>query len=151
MIILLNNLRKIRKSENLMRPRKVRSLAVRHCDGGSCNGCEHELSLLSSPCYDFQRFGLSVVASPRHADVLVVTGSITVAMVDAIRRAYGAMPEPRKVVALGACALGDGVLGQDDRIIGRLDDILPVDMRIEGCPPTPEQILNGLTKLLEQA
>ncbi|HVW16978.1 MAG TPA: hypothetical protein VHB30_01905 [Solirubrobacteraceae bacterium] len=125
------------------------SVALRHVDAGSCNGCEHELGLVTSPFYDMQRFGLDVVASPRHADVLLVTGAVTTRMAGPLRRAYDAMPEPRLVAALGDCALGCNLLG-DPAELTPLEDVLPVDLRIPGCPPTPEQIALGLLAELER-
>ena len=117
-------------------------------DAGSCNGCEHELSATAGPHYDLARFGLSVTASPRHADVLLVTGPVTVHMRAALLAAYEAMPEPRIVAALGNCALGRGVLASADTLAGPLEDLLPVTVRIVGCPPTPQQIIDGLEPLL---
>jgi Ni,Fe-hydrogenase III small subunit len=118
-------------------------------DAGSCNGCEHELNQLSSPYYDLQRFGLGIVASPRHADVLLVTGSVTSRMREPLLVAYDAMPEPRRVAALGDCALGCGVLGSDENLVGPVDAILPVDLRIPGCPPTPSAIAEALLELID--
>ena len=117
-------------------------------DAGSCNGCEHELSATAGPHYDLARFGLSVTASPRHADVLLVTGPVTVHMRAALLAAYNAMPEPRIVAALGDCAGGRGVLATADTLAGPLEDLLPVTVRIAGCPPTPQQIIDGLEPLL---
>lgn len=147
MIGLLNNLHKLRKRLSLGRP-TVGSVAIRFVDAGSCNGCEHELNALGSPYYDLQRFGLNFVASPRHADVLLVSGSVTSAMVDPLRRACAAMPEPRRVVALGNCALGIDLLGKPDTSGSGVDAVLPVDISIVGCPPTPDQIADGLLRLL---
>ena len=113
-------------------------------DAGSCNACEHELAATAGPQYDLQRFGLDVVASPRHADVLLVTGPVTTRMVGPLRVAYEAMPEPRLVAALGDCALGCGVLGDAAELAGPLDTLLPVDIRIPGCPPTPEAIADAI-------
>ena len=124
---------------------------MRHVDAGSCNGCEHELTLASSPHYDLQRFGLGVVASPRHADVLLVTGPVTTRMRDPLLTAYAAMPEPRLVAALGDCALGCNLLGSPDEIVGAVDTLLPVDLRIPGCPPTPEVIAEALLGLVDRA
>jgi Ni,Fe-hydrogenase III small subunit len=149
MLTLLRDLRKLRRSLDLARPERVSSLAIRHVDAGSCNGCEHELTLLSSPYYDLQRFGLGFVASPRHADVLLVTGPVTSRMLEPLRVAYDAMPEPRRVAALGDCALGCNVLGTAENIVGPLDAILPVDLRIPGCPPTPEAIAQALLELID--
>ncbi len=149
MITLLKDLRRLRRDIALPRSRKGRSLAIRHVDAGSCNGCEHELTLASSPYYDLQRFGLGIVASPRHADVLLVTGPVTTRMREPLLAAYHAMPEPRRVAALGDCALGCGILGDAAEIVGALEDVLPVDLRIPGCPPTPDAIADGLLTLID--
>ena len=149
MLTLLRDLRKLRRNLDLARPQRVSSLAIRHVDAGSCNGCEHELTLLSSPYYDLQRFGLGFVASPRHADVLLVTSPVTSRMLEPLRVAYDAMPEPRRVAALGDCALGCNLLGTAEDIVGPLDTILPVALRIPGCPPPPEAIAQALLELID--
>ena len=149
MLTLLRDLRRLRRQIALPAPGRGRSLALRHVDAGSCNGCEHELTLVSGPYVDMARFGLGVVASPRHADVLLVTGPVTTRMREALLIAYAAMPEPRRVAALGDCALGCGVLGLPGEITGRVEDVLPVDLRIPGCPPTPEQIASALLELID--
>ncbi len=149
MLTLLRDLRDLRRNLALPRPTRGRSLAIRHVDSGSCNGCEHELTLLSSPYYDLQRFGLGVVASPRHADLLLVTGAVTSRMRAPLLTAYQAMPEPRRVAALGDCALGCNMLGTADDLIGPVETVLPVDIRIPGCPPTPEAIADALLALLD--
>ena len=149
MLTLLRDLRRLRRQIALPAPGRGRSLALRHVDAGSCNGCEHELTLVSGPYVDMARFGLGVVASPRHADVLLVTGPVTTRMREALLIAYAAMPEPRRVAALGDCALGCGVLGLPGEIAGRVEDVLPVDLRIPGCPPTPEQIASALLELID--
>jgi Ni,Fe-hydrogenase III small subunit len=151
MLTLLRDLRRLRRDLDLARPRTGRSLAVRHVDAGSCNGCEHELTLVSSPYYDLQRFGLGVVASPRHADVLLVTGPVTTRMREPLLVAYEAMPEPRRVAALGDCALGCNVLGTVDNLVGAVEEILPVDIRIPGCPPAPDAIADALLALIDRA
>jgi Ni,Fe-hydrogenase III small subunit len=150
MITLLRDLHHLRRAIGLSRPAVGGSLAIRHVDAGSCNACEHELILSSNPYHDLQRFGLSVVASPRHADVLLVTGPVTVRMVEPLNVAHAAMPEPRLVAALGDCALGCNVLGAGDQIVGPLEAVLPVDVRIPGCPPGPEAIAEALLPLLER-
>ena len=137
MFTLLRDLRRLRLDIDLAPPPRGRSLAVRHVDAGSCNGCEHELTLATSPYYDLQRYGLNIVASPRHADVLLVTGPVTTRMRQALLTAYEAMPEPRRVAALGECALGCGLLGLREEMVGRVEDVLPVDLRIPGCPTAP--------------
>jgi Ni,Fe-hydrogenase III small subunit len=150
MFALLRDLRRLRLQIDLTAPPRGRSLAIRHVDAGSCNGCEHELTLATSPHYDFQRYGLNVVASPRHADLLLVTGPVTTRMRQALLTAYQAMPEPRRVAALGDCALGCGVLGLPQEMAGRLEDVLPVDLRIPGCPPDPQRIAEALLGLLDE-
>ena len=151
MLTLLRDLRRLRKSIDLPPAGRGRSLAIRHVDAGSCNGCEHELNQLSSPYYDLQRFGLGIVASPRHADVLLVTGPVTSRMREPLLVAYNAMPEPRRVAALGDCALGCGVLGTAENLVGPVEAILPVDLRIPGCPPTPAEIAEALLQLIDGA
>jgi Ni,Fe-hydrogenase III small subunit len=147
MFLLLRQLAGYRREAALTRGRGL-SLALRHVDAGSCNGCEHELSIVTSPLHDIQRFGLDVVASPRHADVLLITGPVTTRMATALRTAYDAMPEPRLVAALGDCALGCGVLGAPDELVGAVADVLPVDITIPGCPPTPDVIAERLLAAL---
>ena len=149
MLTLLRDLRRLRLQIALPRPDRGRSLAVRHADCGSCNGCEHELILASSPYTDLQRFGIGIVASPRHADVLLVTGPVTTRMRTPLLTAYAAMPEPRRVVALGDCAIGCGVLGSTEEIVGPVEAVLPIDLRIPGCPPSPDAIAAALLELLD--
>ena len=149
MLTLLRDLRRLRQSAALARPDRGRSLTLRHVDAGSCNGCEHELTQLASPYYDLQRFGLGIVASPRHADVLLVTGAVTTRLREPLMIAYAAMPEPRRVVALGGCALGCNLLGSTDDLVGPVEAILPVDLRIPGCPPTPATIAEALLELID--
>jgi Ni,Fe-hydrogenase III small subunit len=121
-----------------------RSVALRHVDGGSCNGCESELGLLSSPDYDLTRYGFSLVPSPKHADILVVTGVITSAMAPVIQGVYEQMTSPKRVVVLGACAINGGVFQDAPGVLGHLNGIVPVTVRIDGCPPSPGDILRGL-------
>jgi Ni,Fe-hydrogenase III small subunit len=149
MLTLLRDLRKLRRTIGLPPAGRPGSLAVRHVDCGSCNGCEHELTLASGPTVDMSRYGLGIVASPRHADVLLVTGPVTTRMRVALLTAYEAMPEPRRVAALGDCAVGDGIIGSPSEIVGPVEAVLPVDLRIPGCPPTPEQIATALLALLD--
>ncbi len=144
MFVLLRHLQRVRRDAALPKRSGARSLAIRHVDAGSCNACEHELTATAAPQYDLQRFGLDIVASPRHADILLVTGPVTTRMVDPLRAAYEAMPEPRLVAALGDCALGCGVLGDAAELAGPLDTLLPVDIRIPGCPPAPEAIADAI-------
>jgi membrane-bound hydrogenase subunit mbhJ len=149
MLTLLRDLRRLRRSIALPAPGRGRSLALRHVDAGSCNGCEHELTLAASPYYDLQRYGLGIVASPRHADVLLVTGPVTTRMREPLLVAYDAMPEPRRVAALGDCALGCNLLGAASELVGPVDDVLPVDLRIAGCPPAPDAIAEALLRLID--
>ena len=121
-----------------------RSLHIRHLDAGSCNGCDWEIQALLGPVYDIQRLGIDVVASPRHADLLLTTGSVTRHLEPAVRATYEAMPEPRLVVAVGACACGGGVLQGSYCSAGGLHNVLPVDVYIPGCPPRPQALLHGL-------
>ena len=150
MLTLLRDLRQLRRSLALPAPDRGRSLAVRHVDAGSCNGCEHELTLAAAPQYDLQRFGFGIVASPRHADVLLVTGPVTTRMREPLLVAYNAMPEPRRVVAFGDCALGCGVLGLAAELVGSVEDVLPVDVRVPGCPPTPDAVAAALIELCDR-
>jgi Ni,Fe-hydrogenase III small subunit len=149
MFTLLRDLRLLRRRIDLPQTRRG-SLAIRHVDAGSCNGCEHELTVTTNPYYDLYRFGLGIVASPRHADVLLVTGPVTTRMRDALLVAYHAMPEPRRVAALGDCALGCSLLGDPGEIVGGVERLLPIDLRIPGCPPTPTQIADALVQLLDR-
>ena len=149
MLTLLRDLRRLRREAALTRPDRGRSLAIRHVDAGSCNGCEHELTLVTSPYHDLERFGLGVVASPRHADLLLVTGPVTSRMREPLLVAYNALPEPRRVAALGDCALGCNLLGTAEDVIGPVEDVLPVDVRIPGCPPSPDVIAAALLRLVD--
>ena len=126
------------------------SLAIRMVDAGSCNGCEMELNALSNPYYDMERFGLHFVASPRHADVLMVTGPVTRNMAEAVRRTYDAMPAPKWVVAVGDCAKYGGCFAGSYAIVGGAEAVVPVDLHIPGCPPDPTALLKGLLALLRQ-
>jgi len=130
------------------RARLGRSLSIRHVDAGSCNGCELEIHALSNAFYDLERFGLRFVASPRHADVLMVTGPVTQNMRQALLRTYDATPDPKWVIALGACAVDGGVFAGSYAVAGGVKDVVPVDLHIRGCPPSPTQILRGLISLL---
>jgi Ni,Fe-hydrogenase III small subunit len=130
------------------RARLGRSLSIRHVDAGSCNGCELELHALANAFYDLERFGLRFVASPRHADVLTVTGPVTQNMREALLRTYDATPDPKWVVALGTCAADGGLFAASPAVVGGVSDVIPVDLHIRGCPPTPNDILKGLLALL---
>lgn len=120
------------------------SLHIRHVDAGSCNACESEIKMLSSPYYDMHRLGMFLTPSPRHADLLLVTGSVTHAMHEPLLRTYEAMPDPRLVVAVGACACSGGIFGPSAFSLGGVEQLLPVDVFIPGCPPTPLTLLHGL-------
>ncbi len=133
------------------RARLGRSLSIRHVDAGSCNGCELEMHALSNAFYDLERFGLRFVASPRHADVLTVTGPVTKNMREALLRTYNAMPDPKWVVAIGGCALDGGLFAGSYAVAGGVKDVLPVDLHIPGCPPNPQALLAGLLALLQKA
>ncbi len=133
------------------RRRLGRSLSIRQVDAGSCNGCELEIHALSNPFYDLERFGLRFVASPRHADVLLVTGPVTLNMREALERTYAATPAPKWVVAAGDCAAGDGLFCGGYACAGGVADVLPVDLHIKGCPPDPTALLKGLLALLADA
>jgi Ni,Fe-hydrogenase III small subunit len=121
-----------------------RALAIREVDAGSCNGCEVEIVGLSGPVYDMERFGLHFVASPRHADMLLVTGPVTRNMAVPLRMTYDATPDPKLVVAVGDCARNCGVFAGSYAVAGPVDAIIPVDAYVEGCPPEPMQILQGI-------
>jgi len=121
-----------------------RSLHIRQVDAGSCNGCEVEINGLNSPVYDIERFGIHFVASPRHADMLLVTGPVTRNMELALRKTYEAMPGPGLVVAVGACGCSGGIFGQNYATCGGVDSVLPVDVYIPGCPPNPHALLQGI-------
>ncbi len=126
-----------------------RSLQLRHVDAGSCNGCESEIAAILNPVYDAQRYGVDIVASPRHADVLTVSGPVTRQMAEALRRTADAVGEPRLVVAVGDCASGQCPFRGSYASGEGVDAVLPVDLHIRGCPPTPEEILRGLRALME--
>jgi len=126
-----------------------RSLSIREVDAGSCNGCELEIHALSNAFYDLERFGLRFVASPRHADVLMVTGPVTKNMREALLRTYNATPDPKWVVAVGACAVEGGIFAGTYAVAGGVSETIPVDLHIRGCPPTPTQLLSGLLALLQ--
>ena len=132
------------------RHRLGRSLAIRQIDAGSCNGCELEIHALNNAFYDLERFGLRFIASPRHADVLMVTGPVTKNMREALERTYRATPDPKWVVAVGDCALDGGVFAGSYAVIGAVSNVVPVDLHIRGCPPSPNELLRGLITLLEE-
>jgi Ni,Fe-hydrogenase III small subunit/formate hydrogenlyase subunit 6/NADH:ubiquinone oxidoreductase subunit I len=121
-----------------------RSLAIREVDAGSCNGCEIEIGALNNPVYDLERLGIHFVASPRHADMLLVTGPVTRNMEMALLKTYRATPEPRMIVAVGACGISGGIFGRNYATVGSVDAVLPVDVYIPGCPPRPHALLHGI-------
>ena len=131
------------------RRRLGRSLSIRQVDAGSCNGCELEIHALNNAFYDLERFGLRFVASPRHADVLLVTGPVTKNMREALERTYAATPDPKWVVAVGDCAFDGGVFAGGYACVGAVSSVIPVDLHIRGCPPDPEALLKGLVALVE--
>jgi Ni,Fe-hydrogenase III small subunit len=135
--------------ERSARRRLGRSLAIRQVDAGSCNGCELEIHALNNAFYDLERFGLRFVASPRHADVLLVTGPVTKNMREALERTYRATPDPKWVVAIGDCARDGGIFSGSYAVVGGVSQVVPVDLHIGGCPPSPNQLLQGLLALLE--
>jgi len=131
------------------RARLGRSLSIREVDAGSCNGCELEIHALQNAFYDLERFGLRFVASPRHADVLLVTGPVTRNMREALERTYAATPDPKWVVAVGDCASDGGIFAGSYAVVGGVDKVVPVDLHIRGCPPDPIALLKGLLALME--
>src|SRR2546423_7913375 len=132
------------------RRRPGRSLSIREVDAGSCNACELEIHALNNAYYDVERFGLRFVASPRHADGLMVTGPVTKNMREALQRTYEATPNPKCVVAIGDCARDGGCFAGSYAVVGGVSEVIPVDLHIAGCPPTPTAMLQGLLALLER-
>jgi Ni,Fe-hydrogenase III small subunit len=128
-----------------------RSLSIREVDAGSCNGCELEIHALNNVFYDLERFGLRFVASPRHADVLMVTGPVTKNMREALERTYRATPDPKWVVAVGDCARDGGLFADSYACVGGVAAVIPVDLHIRGCPPSPTALLQGLIALVEKS
>jgi len=135
--------------DRVARRRLGRSLSIREVDAGSCNGCELEINALSNAFYDLERFGLRFVASPRHADVLLVTGPVTKNMREALERTYNATPNPKWVVAVGDCAVDGGLFAESYAVAGGVSAVIPVDLHIRGCPPNPLQLIEGLLALFE--
>jgi Ni,Fe-hydrogenase III small subunit/Pyruvate/2-oxoacid:ferredoxin oxidoreductase delta subunit len=127
-----------------------RSLQIRHLDAGSCNACDFELAALSNPIYDLQQYGIDFVASPRHADMLMVTGVVTRNLTQALLMTYEAVPKPKLVMAVGACAAGGTTFGQTYAIRGAVDTLIPVDIYVPGCPPKPQALLHGLLLALDR-
>jgi len=138
------------KLDAAARRRLGRSLSIREVDAGSCNGCELEIHALNNAFYDLERFGLRFVASPRHADVLMVTGPVTRNMREALERTYNATPDPKWVVAVGDCAANGGIFAGSYAVVGGVKDVIPVDLHIRGCPPRPIQLLQGLLALIDK-
>ena len=134
---------------NAAEARLGRSLSIRQVDAGSCNACELEIHALANAFYDLERFGLRFVASPRHADVLMITGPVTKNMREALLRTYNATPDPKWVVAVGGCAIDGGLFKGGYACLGGVSDVVPVDLHISGCPPSPTALLKALLALLE--
>ncbi len=128
-----------------------RALCIRHIDAGSCNGCELEIQALNNPIYNLEGLGIRFVASPRHADLLLVTGPVSRHMEVALRRTYEATPDPKLVVALGDCGCTGGIFGESYASCGRVSNIIPVDVAVPGCPPSPTRILQGILTALSRS
>ena len=126
------------------------ALAIRHVDAGSCNGCELEINALSNPYYNLQGLGINFVASPRHADMLLVTGPVSRHMEAALKRTYSAVPDPKLVVAIGDCGCSGGIFGESYASLGRVSNVIPVDVAVPGCPPTPFAIIQGILTALQR-
>ena len=139
-----------REIDRRARQRFGRSLHIREVDAGSCNGCELEIGALNNPYYDLERFGMHFVASPRHADCLLVTGPVTRNMADPLKRTYDATPDPKIVVAIGDCARDCGVFAGGYGVVGPVSAIVPVNAVVRGCPPEPQTILAGILAALER-
>ena len=127
-----------------IRKRFNRALNIRMVDAGSCNGCELEIQAISNPYYNLERFGIQFVASPRHADMLMVTGPVTKNMTEALIKTYNAMPNPKLVIAIGDCAYCGGIFKESYAVIGAVNNVIPVNYIVKGCPPTPIDILSGI-------
>lgn len=147
MLVLLTRLQGVRRRIGLP-PARSGSARIRHVDAGSCNACEHELQALGNPFHDMERMGLQITASPRHADILLVTGPVTTRMREPLLAAHAAMPEPRRVVAMGDCPIACPAFCDPAEVAGPLRDLLPVDLEIPGCPPAPEVVAEALAGLL---
>jgi Ni,Fe-hydrogenase III small subunit/ferredoxin-like protein FixX len=127
-----------------------RALNIRQLDAGSCNGCETEITALTNPYYDLERFGIHFVASPKHADMLLITGPVTRNMAEAVKATYDAVPAPKLVVAVGACGCSGGIFAGSHAIVGAVDAVIPVDGYIPGCPPTPAMLVTGILEVLRR-
>jgi Ni,Fe-hydrogenase III small subunit len=136
--------------EETVKKRFRGSLAIRQVDAGSCNGCELEIHAINNPVYDCERFGVHFTASPRFADLLLVTGPVTRNMEIALRRTYDATPPPKLVVAVGDCGCNGGIFGESYAVVGEVGKVIPVDIYIPGCPPTPVALLNGILKAVSK-
>ncbi|MBI4383453.1 MAG: NADH-quinone oxidoreductase subunit NuoB [Nitrospinae bacterium] len=134
--------------DEAIRRRFQGSLAIRQVDAGSCNGCELEIHALNNPYYDIERFGIHFVASPRHADMLLVTGPVSRNMETALRMTYDAVPNPKLVVAAGDCAVRGGEFGCSYALSGKVANVIPVDVAVQGCPPTPADLIQGILTAL---
>jgi Ni,Fe-hydrogenase III small subunit len=134
--------------EEAIRKRFNRSLTIRQVDAGSCNGCELEIHAMNNAYYNCERFGIHFTASPRFADMLLVTGPVSFNMEVALRRTYMATPNPKLVVAVGCCACDGGIFGESYASLGRISNVIPVDAHIPGCPPSPTELLNGILKVV---
>lgn len=141
---------RVREIDRKARRLLGRALAVREVDAGSCNGCEIEISGLTGPVFDSERFGIHFVASPRHADMLLVTGPVTRNMEVPLRKTYDATPDPKRVVAVGDCAKTCGVFNGSYAVSGSVDRVIPVDVFVPGCPPEPAEILSGILAALDR-
>ena len=137
-----------RLEEAVMR-RFSRSIAIREVDAGSCNGCELEIIAMNNPIYNCERFGMQFTASPRFADLLLVTGPVSINMEIALKRTYDATPDPKLVIAVGDCGCDGGIFGESYASLGKVSNVIPVDASIPGCPPTPFELLNGILRLFD--
>jgi len=137
-----------KRFSGVIRKQLGRSLAIREVDAGSCNGCELEIHALGNPYYDVERYGIRFVASPRHADMLLVTGPVTKNMAEALKRTYNAVPAPKWVVAVGDCAIDGGCFARSYAVAGGVGDVIPVDLHVSGCPPSPTKLLSEILTLL---
>jgi len=136
--------------EAAIRRRFCHSLVIREIDAGSCNGCELEILAMNNPIYNCERFGLQFTASPRFADLLLVTGPVSVNMEIALKRTYNATPTPKLVVAVGDCGCHGGIFGESYASLGAVKNVIPVDAEIPGCPPTPFALLSGILRLIKE-